>query len=139
MGKKLIGIMVVGLVIALLLPIGSATLQKTDETESETNIMKTASQLQITLKGGMGVHAFIKNLGTTDVNDTAIEIILDGRGIIWGSQKTTPGYFDIKAGKTQLVISPVFGFGSTNIKFTCGSATQTAKAKVLFWFVFGVE
>jgi len=130
--------MVVGLVIALVLPIGSATLQKTDEPVTETTMMKPASQLEITLKGGLGVYAYIKNIGTTDITDTEVEIILDGPGIIWGSQKTG-GYLDIEAGKTQLLICPVFGFGATNIEFTAGSTTQTATAKVLFWFVYRVE
>lgn len=139
MGKKIIGIMVVGLILALVFPIGSATLQKTDKPVTETNITKPASQLEITLKGGVGVHAFIKNTGTTDVTNISVEIIFDGPGIIWGSQKTTPGYFDIEAGKTQLLISPVFGFGATNIEFTVDSTTQTATARVLFCFVYGVE
>lgn len=136
MGKKIIGILVVGLVAALLLPIGTATLQKTDQ--PEVALLKPASQLEITLKGGIGVHAFIKNTGTTTVTDTALEIILDGPGIIWGSHMATPGYFDIEAGKTKLVLCPVFGFGATNIEFTVGSATQTASGKVLFGFVYGV-
>ena len=136
MGKKTIGILVVGLVAALLIPIGTATLQKTDQTE--TLLLKPASQLEITLKGGIGVHAFIKNTGITDVTDTALEIILDGPGIIWGSHMETPGYFDIEAGRTQIVICPVFGFGATNIEFTVGSTTQTASGKVLSGFVYGV-
>jgi len=139
MVRKIIGLLVVGFVIALILPIGSATLQKIEKAAPEMNVNKPVSQLEITLKGGMGVIAFVKNTGTTDIINANISIVLDGPGIIWGSQKSTGAYLDIKAGKTQIIISPVFGFGVTNIEFTIDTTTQTASGKVLFWCVYGVK
>jgi len=128
MGKEVIGILVVGLLIATILPVGSAIDQSTE-----------ASQLEITLKGGMGITAFVKNTGTTDLENATISIVVDGPGIIWGTQKTTGPYLDIKAGKTQILKSPVLGFGPADIEFTVDTTTQTASGKVLLWFVYGVK
>ena len=139
MGRKIIGLMVVGLVLALILPIGSTALQKTEKTATELSANKPASQLEITLKGGVGLTAFVKNTGTTDLENATISIVVDGPGIIWGTQKTTGPYLDIKAGKTQIIKSPVLGFGSADIEFTVDTTTQTASGKVLLWFVYGVK
>jgi hypothetical protein len=139
MVRKIIGLLVIGLVIALILPIGSATLQKIEKTNPEMNANKPASQLEITLKGGVGVTAFVKNTGTTDLENATISIVVDGPGIIWGTQKTTGPYLDIKAGKTQIIKSPVLGFGPADIEFTVYTTTQTASGKVLLWFVYGVK
>jgi hypothetical protein len=138
MGKKILGIVVIGLVFALIIPVGSSYTQQTGENANTMSINKPASQLEITIKGGIGIHAFIKNTGTTDINDAEVEIILDGPGIIWGSDIRAGG-LDIKAGKTQILICPVFGFGATNIELTIDTTTQTTSGKVLFYFVFGVE
>jgi len=139
MGRKIIGLMVVGLVLALILPVGSTALQKTEKTATELSVNKPASQLEITLKGGVGLTAFVKNTGTTDLENATISIVVDGPGIIWGTQKTTGPYLDIKAGKTQIIKSPVLGFGSADIEFTVDTTTQTASGKVLLWFVYGVK
>lgn len=139
MGRKIIGLMVVGLVLALILPVGSTALQKTEKTATELSVNKPASQLEITLKGGVGLTAFVKNTGTTDLENATISIVVDGPGIIWGTQKTTGPYLDIKAGKTQIIKSPVLGFGSADIEFTVDTTTQTASGKILLWFVYGVK
>ncbi len=134
MGKKIIGLLVVGLVIAPILPIGSATLQKTDQ--PEVALLKPASQLEIMIKGGVGVHVFIKNTGTTDVHVSEMKLNLDGAKIIYNSDSVD---FDIAAGKTKHVIYVVSGFGATNIELTLDTITQTTSGKVLFWFVYGLE
>ena len=139
MGKKLIGILVVGLLIATVFPIGSASIQKTNQKESIMKMNKPAPQIEITIKGGMGLTVFVKNTGTTDLENATISIVVDGPGIIWGTQKTTGPYLDIKAGKTQIIKSPVLGFGSADIEFTVDTTTQTASGKVLLWFVYGVK
>jgi hypothetical protein len=139
MGRKIIGLMVVGLVLALILPVGSTALQKTEKTATELSVNKPASQLEITLKGGVGLTAFVKNTGTTDLENATISIVVDGPGIIWGTQKTTGPYLDIKAGKTQIIKSPVLGFGPADIEFTVDTTTQTASGKVLLWFVYAVK
>jgi hypothetical protein len=131
MRKKIMCLLVLGLVFALSIPMVSSY------TTMETN--KPASQLEITIKGGWGIHAFIKNIGTTDLNITSVEINLDGRWIIYGSQKSTPEILNIIAGKTKHLIFPVMGFGSTNIELTIDTTTQTASGKVLFNLVYGVK
>jgi hypothetical protein len=136
MRKKIIGIMVVGLVFALIIPIGGSYAPQTGE--NTTSITKPASQLEITIKGGTGIHAFLKNIGTTDITVAEVAIVFDGPWILWGSNMRING-FEIKAGTTQLLICPVFGFGSTTIELTLDTTTQTASGNVLFWFVYGVE
>jgi hypothetical protein len=136
MGKKIIGILVIGLVISLMLPIGGATLQRTPKTAPEMNTEKPASQLEITLKGGLGIHVFIKNTGTTDVHVSKMQLNLDGARIKWNTDTEN---LTIKAGKTKQVIYVVTGLGVTNIELTIDAATQTASGKVLLWFVYGVN
>jgi hypothetical protein len=138
MGRKLMGLLVVGVVIALALPVGGVPLQTTDEKTPAMNINQPASQLEVRLWGGLGLHALIKNTGTTDIIGANITLIFDGPGILWGTQENTTK-FDIAAGKTKLAIFPVYGFGATNIKFIVDTTTQTASAKVLFYFVFRVK
>ena len=109
MGKKIIGLLVVGLVVALLLPLGTATLQKTDPPDDA--LFKPASQLEITLKGGLGIQAFIKNTGTTTVTDTALEIILDGPGIIWGHSELSGIWSDTTESVLASRVFTAFLFG----------------------------
>lgn len=137
--RKIIGLLVVGLVIALILPIGNATPQKIQKSDPEMNVNKPASQLEITLKGGVGITVLVKNTGTTDYENATISIVVNGPRIIWGTQKPTGPYLDIKAGTTQIIISPVLGFGPADIEFTIDTTKVTASGKVLLWFVYGVK
>jgi len=127
MAKKLVGILIIGLLISTIFPVVSSV-----------NQPKVSPQIDIKIKGGFGVGAIIKNIGTTDINRADITIVLDGPNILWGKQKVG-GKISIGAGKTHYLISPVFGFGTTNIEITVGTTTQTASGKVLFCFVYGVN
>jgi hypothetical protein len=138
MGRKIIGLLSIGLVLAVLLPLGSAALQKTQDTTTETNINQPASQLEVRLWGGLGLHALIKNTGTTDIIGANITLIFDGPGILWGTQENTTK-FDIAAGRTRFIIFPLYGFGATNLTFIVDTTTQTASGRVLFYLIFGVK
>jgi len=133
MRKKILGIVVVGLLFALITPAGCSF---TSETGKNTNtINKPASQLEITIKGGLGIHVYIKNTGTTDVHISEMKLNLDGRV----KYNTDSGTLLIEAGKTKHVIFVVLGLGATNIELTLDTTTQTASGNVLFWYVFGVK
>jgi hypothetical protein len=136
MGKKIIGMLVIGLVFSLILPAASSFTPQKGENTNTTGLTKPASQLEITIKGGLGVHVFIKNIGTTDVHVSEMKLNLDGAKIIYN---TDSGDLDIKAGKTKQVIYVVTGFGATNIEVTLDTITQITSGKILFCFVYGVE
>jgi len=125
--KKVVGILIVGLLIATILPVGSAIAQSTE-----------ASQIEIKIKGGFGIHAIIKNIGTTDLNNADMTLALDGRMIFPGF-KDNVGIIDLDAGKTQLVIFPIRGFGTTNIELTVDTTTETSSGMILGSIAFGVR
>ena len=138
MGKKVIGILVVGLLIATVFPVGSAYIQKMNQKESIMKMNKTAPQIEITIKGGFGIQAIIKNIGTIDLNDANMGIVLDGSKI-FPAYKDRVWIMDLEAGKAHWVIIPVLGFGATNIELTVDTTTETASGKVLGYFIFGVK
>jgi hypothetical protein len=137
MGRKLMGLWAVGIVIALMLPVAGVSLPTREQTPA-MNMNQPASQLEVRLRGGVGLHALIKNTGTTDIIGANITLIFNGPGILWGTQENTTK-FDFGAGRTKLVIFPVYGFGATDITFIVDGTTQTASAKVLFCFVFRLK
>jgi hypothetical protein len=133
MRKKILSILVVGLVFSLILPTASSyIIQKGDN----ANTTKPLSPLEITIRGGLGIHVLIKNTATTDVHVSEMKLNLDGARIVWN---TGSDDLDIKAGSTRHVIYVVLGIGATNIEVTLDTTTQTASGKVLVWFVYGVE
>jgi hypothetical protein len=134
MGKKMVGILIVGLLIATMLPVGRSNAQPTDE----KHINKLASQIEIKIKGGFGILAIIKNIGTIDLNDVNMIIVLDGP-MIFPAYKNREATMDLEVGKTHLVIIPVRGFGATNIELTVDTTTEIASGNVLGRIVFGVK
>ncbi len=133
--KKAIGILIVGLLISTLLPVGSALARTTQE--KNINAL-SSSPIEITMKGGWGLQAMIKNTGTTDLTDAKITLVLDGR-MIFPGYENNDGTIDLKVGKTQWVIFPVMGFGATNIEITVDTTTATASGIVLGCIVLGVK
>jgi hypothetical protein len=121
--------------IATILPVGSSIAQMIDEKDINT---LSSSQIHIKIKGGWGIHAIIKNIGTTDLNNADMTLALDGRMIFPGF-KDNVGTLDLKAGKTQLVIFPIRGFGTTNIELTVDTTTETSSGMVLGSIAFGVR
>jgi len=138
MFRKVVGMFIIGLLFATMIPVGSSAFRTTDEQTFSKDISSSASQLVITIKGGFGVNAIIKNIGTTDIERADVSIILDGSMIFWGKEKVG-GTISIGAGKTHYLISPILGFGNTNIEISIDTTVETASAKVLLGFVFGVE
>jgi hypothetical protein len=134
MMKKVVGILIIGLLIATILPVGSSIAQKTEEKQ----INELASQIEIKIKGGFGVHTLIKNIGTTDLNGATLRLVLDGR-LIFPGFKINDATIDLEAGKSQWVIFPMRGFGATNIELTVDTTTETASGIVLGSLVIGVK
>jgi hypothetical protein len=94
--------------------------------------------LEITIKGGLGISATIKNTGTTNLSNISWNIALDGKLIFIGKNRT--GTIDSLApGESQTIKDFVLGFGKTSILATAGSTTQNTTGTVIFFFVIGVK
>jgi len=73
------------------------------------------SDVEIEIKGGLGVKMVITNKGITDVTNVNWQIQVDG-GLYWMINKTKDGTIDIPAGKSKTISSGLLlGLGSINI------------------------
>lgn len=94
--------------------------------------------LEITIKGGMGVSATIKNVGTTNLTSVDWAITLDGRLIFAG--KTKSGAIGtLAAGEEATIQDSVIGFGRTGITVSAGASRANTSGAVLLFFVIGVK
>ena len=97
----------------------------------------TPPEIEITIQGGLGVSATIKNTGASNLTNISWNIALDGKLIFIGKNK--PGTIDsLAAGESKTVRDFVLGFGKTVILVTAGSTTRNATGTVFLFFVFGV-
>jgi thiol-disulfide isomerase/thioredoxin len=95
------------------------------------------SSIQITINGGLGVSATIKNNGTTDITNMNWSITLDGKLIFLGKSKS--GTINALAvGESVTVKDFVFGFGKTGIAVEAGGFGASASGRALLFFVIGV-
>jgi hypothetical protein len=107
------------------------------ETEKNEAFTVEAPAITITIKGGLGVSATIKNTGATDLTNIAWSITLDGKLIFVGKAKS--GTIDaLAAGEEATVKDFVVGFGKTGIAVTAGSASASAEGTALLILVIGV-
>jgi hypothetical protein len=108
------------------------------ETEKNKAFTVAAPPITITIKGGFGVSATIKNTGTTNLTNIDWSIALDGKLIFVG--KTSSGTIAaLAAGDSVKVKDFVFGFGKTGIAVTAGPASASATGTILLVFVIGVK
>jgi len=109
------------------------------ETEnSRTFTIEYPVSITITIKGGFGVSAVIKNTGTTNLTNLDWSFALDGKLIFVG--KTNSGTIPtLAAGEETTIKDVVIGFGKTGIEVTAGDTTATATGTVLLFFVLGVQ
>jgi hypothetical protein len=114
------------------------SVDKAGNIEEEKNKAFTIqSPITITIKGGLGVSATIKNSGTIDLTDINWSIALDGKLIVVG--KTKSGTIDVlTAGEEIIVKDSVIGFGKTHIGVSVGTEDATASGTVFLIFVIGV-
>ncbi|MCX6661515.1 MAG: hypothetical protein NTY91_03090 [Euryarchaeota archaeon] len=94
--------------------------------------------IEITIQGGLGVSATIKNVGTTNLTNISWNIMLDGKLIFIGKNKS--GTIDsLAAGESKTVRDLVLGLGKTSIAVTAGPTTRNTTGTVILFFVIGVE
>jgi hypothetical protein len=107
------------------------------ETEKNASFTVEAPPITITIKGGLGVSATIKNTGTTALTNVDWTINLDGKLIIVGKTKGDT-IASLAVGEEVKVKDFVIGFGKTNIVATAGDAEASASGMVILLFVIGV-
>jgi carboxypeptidase T len=118
------------------------SVDKAGNTETEKSSTFTIQQevppITITIKGGFGVSATIKNTGTTPLTNLSWTIALDGKTIFVGKTKT-----DIIAtltpGEEITVKDFVLGIGKTGIAVNVGAAEASATGTVILFLVIGVK
>ncbi|MFH1013336.1 MAG: hypothetical protein V1769_02365 [Thermoplasmatota archaeon] len=108
-----------------------------EEVHHYCNFTVEAPTLTITIKGGIGVSATIKNTGTTDLTNIAWTITLDGKLIFVGKTKGDT-IASLAAGEEVIVKDFVIGFGKTGIAVEAGATTASATGTVILIFVIGV-
>ena len=110
-------------------------------TESEKNcsftIQKEVPSVTITIKGGLGISATIKNTGATNLTSLNWTMRLDGKLIVVGKTKSgTINALDV--GESVTINNFVLGLGKTGIAVQVEAAEETATGTVLLFFVLGV-
>jgi hypothetical protein len=108
-----------------------------EENKTATFTIQHALPIAITIKGGLGVSATIKNTGTAALADVTWTIDLNGGVILLGKTKTGT-IATLGAGEEVTVKDFVFGFGKPTITVTTGNVQATATGTVLLFFVIGV-
>jgi len=97
-----------------------------------------ASPIAITIKGGFGITATIKNVGPTTLTNIDWKIQLTGGFILLGKSKTGT-IASLAPAATSPAKDMVFGFGKTAIAVTAGDASADATGTVILFFVIGVK
>jgi hypothetical protein len=108
------------------------------ETEKNSSFtIQHALPITITIKGGLGVSAVVKNTGAVALNNISYTIDLNGGVILLGKTKTGT-IATLGAGEEVTVKDFVFGFGKSVITVTAGDIEQNANSTVLLFFIIGV-
>jgi hypothetical protein len=107
------------------------------ETEKSQAFTVEGPAITITIKGGLGVSATIKNTGAVDLTNIDWTIDLDGKLIFVGKAKSGT-IAALAAGEEVVVKDFVVGFGKTGIAVTAGTASASASGTVLLILVIGV-
>ncbi len=107
------------------------------ETEKSQAFTVEGPAITITIKGGLGVSATVKNTGATNLTNIDWTIDLDGKLIFVGKAKSGT-IAALAAGEEVVVKDFVIGFGKTGIAVTAGTASASASGTVLLILVIGV-
>ena len=91
-------------------------------------------EIEIDIKGGLGIQAIISNNGTEDAEEVAIELQVTG-GILGLINKTITDTVDIAAGESKAVSTGImFGLGSLEIFISADEEQKTAQGKQILIF-----
>lgn len=120
--------------------VGFYSVDTAGNTETEKTVTFTIEypvEIALSVKGGLGVSATIKNVGTSDLTDIDWTINLDGKLIFVGKEKSGT-IASLAAGESVTVKDFVIGLGKTNIVATAGPELVNKTGTVLLFLVLGV-
>lgn len=107
--------------------------------ETEKSVSFTIQYaLAITVKGGVGVSAVIKNTGTSNLSNIPWSITLKG-GILLKANQTSGSILSLPAGTSVTKKLSVLGFGKTAITVTVNGIPASKQGFVFVIFVIGVK
>lgn len=108
-------------------------------TITEINQSIVHSPLDITIRGGFGVSAIIKNIGTKELIDIPWSITLDGKLIFFGQTKS--GIITSLAPGESMTIRDflILGFGETGIGVKARDNKANATGIAILFFIVGVK
>ena len=107
--------------------------------ENEKNqTFSVESPIILSITGGFGVSATIKNAGAINVTNVDWTIALDGKLIFFG--KTKSGTIDTLAAGAEVILKDfVVGLGKTGITINAGASSASASGIVFLFFVSKVS
>ncbi len=107
--------------------------------ETEKSVVFTIEYaLEVTIKGGIGISAIIKNTGTSPVLNVNWTISLIG-GFSMKDKDLSGTILQIPGGGETTKKLPVLGFGKTNITVVVNGVTTTKQGFIFLFFVLGVK
>ena len=100
-------------------------------------------ELNVTVKGGLGITVTVRNTGNANATNVNVTIIVHG-GLIFFGKNTTIPIPNIGVNQTAPVKTIIIGFGKTPITVSAicdegASAERTVNGTVFLFFVFGVK
>jgi uncharacterized membrane protein len=104
---------------------------------TKTSAFTIQYPMLITIKGGLGITATIKNNGTSIMTNISWNIELSG-GLIFIGKTKTGVIPTLAAGEEKSVKDFVFGIGKPTITVTAGGVQATATGTVILFFVLGL-
>jgi len=117
------------------------SIDKVGNVENPSNSTFTVSHhaiMEISVKGGIGVTATIKNVGIANRFLIPWSISLTGGHIILGKGKSGT-IMQLNSGAEESEKLMVFGLGKTTISVTAGALGKNATARVILFLVVGVK
>lgn len=96
------------------------------------------STIDVSLKGGIGIHIVVKNKGAEDLIRIPWNITIHGNHVIVGG--STSGILSqLKAGEEKTIKSNAFGFGKISLSAHVQDVTRNATGVLFFCFTFCVK
>jgi hypothetical protein len=107
--------------------------------ETEKSVSFTIQYaLEVTIKGGIGISATIKNMGTSALTNIPWSIALKG-GFLLKANQTSGTILQLSAGDSSTKKLPVLGFGKTTITVIVNGISTSKQGLVFLFFVIGVK
>jgi hypothetical protein len=94
--------------------------------------------ITITIQGGVGVTAIIKNVGSIELTNINWSMLLDGKLIFSGKTKSGT-IINLNPSEEFIVKNSVLGFAKTNIAVSAGTIDAVVSGRVFLFFVWAVK